>query len=76
MALYDILALFNVVDVRRIDCIKALGLPIKDFKDALLSVCAGRVDADYIASRDKKFINSASIITVKEPREILALNKP
>lgn len=74
--LHDILTLLNVVDVGKIDCIKALGLPIKDFEDALLSVCAGRADADYIASRDKEFINSASIIPVKESREILALNKP
>lgn len=70
-ALYDILTLFKVADVRKYDCMKALGSPVKDFEDALLSVCAERDDADYIASRDVDFINSSSVIPVKCPGDLL-----
>lgn len=73
-ALYDILTLFKIADVRKYDCMKALGSPVKDFEDALLSVCAEREGADYIASRDVEFINSPGGVPVKEPREILRLN--
>lgn len=73
-ALYDILTLFKIADVRKYDCMKALGSPVKDFEDALLSVCAEREGADYIASRDGEFINSPGGVPVKEPREILRLN--
>lgn len=73
-ALYDILTLFKIADVRKYDCMKALGAPVKDFEDALLSVCAEREGADYIASRDVEFINSPGGVPVKEPREILGLN--
>lgn len=70
-ALYYILTLFKVADVRKYDCMKALGSPVKDFEDALLSVCAERDDADYIASRDVDFINSSSVIPVKCPGDLL-----
>ncbi len=73
-ALYDILTLFKIADVRKYDCMKALGSPVKDFEDALLSVCAEREGADYIASRDVEFIHSPGGVPVKEPREILGLN--
>lgn len=70
-ALYDILTLFRVADVRKYDCIKALGSPVKDFEDALLSVCAEREDADYIVSRDVEFIKSVSTVPVKSPGDLL-----
>lgn len=73
-ALYDILTLFKIADVRKYDCMKALGSPVKDFEGALLSVCAEREGADYIASRDVEFISSSGGVPVKEPREILGLN--
>ena len=72
-ALYDILTLFKVADVRKYDCMKALGSPVKDFEDALLSVCAERDDADYLASRDVDFINSASVVPVKSPKDLLSI---
>lgn len=72
-ALYDILTLFKVADVRKYDCVKALSSQVKDFEDALLSVCAERDDADYIASRDMDFINSVSPVLVKSPGELLSI---
>lgn len=57
-ALYSILTLFKVADVRKLDCMKALGSPMQDFEDALLSVCAEREDVDFIASRDQEFVDS------------------
>lgn len=72
-ALYDILTLFKVADVRKYDCVKALSSQVKDFEDALLSVCAERDDANYIASRDMDFINSVSPVLVKSPGELLSI---
>lgn len=70
---YDLLTLFKVADVRKYDCVKALGSPVKDFEDALLSVCAERENAAYIATRDVDFINSANMVPVKNPRELLSI---
>ncbi|MDR3280175.1 MAG: PIN domain-containing protein [Synergistaceae bacterium] len=50
----------NVTDVGKNDLLHAMELDITDFEDALASVCAKRVNADYILTRDiKGFLSSA-----------------
>lgn len=68
LSLFDIL---EVVDVTKVDCIKAFDLPMNDFEDALLAHCAKRVKAEYIITRNvKDFINS-SVISIT-PKDFLS----
>ena len=49
----------TVEDLKAEDMESAINLDIADFEDALQSVCASRVDADYIITRNEKdFKNS------------------
>lgn len=72
-AVRSILTLFDVADVCGDDCFAALEAPMADFEDALLVVCSRRAGADYIATRDEKFIASASPVPAKKPEDILEL---
>lgn len=57
--LHKLLKIVGVLNVGHRDCLKALELPMKDYEDALLAVCAKRVNADYIVTRDiEHFRNS------------------
>ena len=50
--------LFNIlviISVDGSDCISALNLPMPDFEDAVVAVCAGRSSIDYVVSNDKLF---------------------
>ncbi len=44
---------------------------MKDFEDAVVAVCAGRVRADCIVSRDEAFVNAGCAIPVMRPAEFL-----
>ncbi len=51
-----------------------LALPMKDFEDALIAVCAKREGSDCIVSRDKDFLaSSASPVSVITPDALLDL---
>lgn len=51
---------FSVAELRESDLLKAAELPFEDYEDALQSVCAARVQADYIVTRNgKDFANSS-----------------
>jgi len=45
------------------ECAVALSLPITDFEDALVAVCAGKGKADYIITNDKDFLENTFIST-------------
>lgn len=50
---------FAVLDLREGDLLKATELPFDDYEDAIQNVCAARVRAEYIVTRNKKdFANS------------------
>ena len=50
---------FSVVELREIDLLKAAELSFSDYEDAIQSVCATRMSADYIVTRNEKdFTNS------------------
>jgi len=51
---------FQIAAVDKTDCVNALNTPINDYEDALVSVCAKKVKAELIISRNEKdFRNSA-----------------
>ncbi len=58
--LHTLTMVFSVVELREGDLLKAAELPFDDYEDAIQSVCAARVRADYIVTRNgKDFVNSS-----------------
>lgn len=50
---------YGVATVDKNDCLKALDTDLSDYEDSLLSICAVKVKATYIITRDiKHFANS------------------
>ena len=66
-----LLATYKVVSVTHEDCINAMSIPIEDFEDALVSVCAQKAGADYIISRDDKYLRDNSPVKVIAPKDYL-----
>lgn len=63
---------FSVVELRESDLLKAAELSFDDYEDAIQSVCAARMRADYIVTRNEKdFVNSA--IPTTDPAGLLKL---
>ena len=57
--LHTLTMVFSVVELREGDLLKAAKLPFDDYEDAIQSVCAARVRADYIVTRNERdFVNS------------------
>ena len=63
---------FDIVGVEPDDCMDALNLPMSDFEDALIAVCAMKINADYVVSRDEKFIKAQTVVKVITPKQLLA----
>ena len=59
-----------IADLKGSDMLKAAALPMNDFEDALQSVCAARVKADYIVTRNMKDFANSKVIAIK-PSELL-----
>jgi len=70
-ALDFLLTNYGVVTVSQEDCKTALTLHIEDFEDALVVVCAKKVNADYIITRDEKFLSAASPIKLINPANFI-----
>ncbi len=68
-ALLDVL---GVVSVGKDECTDAVESGMADFEDAVVAVCAARVKADFIVSRDKVFAKSALSVPVLTPAKFLA----
>ena len=66
-----LLTTYKIVSVTHKNCSDAMSIPIDDFEDALVSVCAKKVEADYIISRDAKFLREKSPVKVIEPKDFL-----
>ncbi len=75
-AIADVMTVLQVVAVGEEDCAKALVLPMDDFEDALLALCAKREGVDYVVSRDKAFLAAASYLPVIAPQALLAQLSP
>jgi predicted nucleic acid-binding protein len=72
-ALDFLLAHYRVVSVTHEDCAAAMSaVGIDDFEDALVAVCADKAGADYIMTRDEKFLKTASAVKAITPQDFIA----
>jgi predicted nucleic acid-binding protein len=70
-ALQGLMSLFAVLPVTGEDCEEALQLPITDYEDALLQVCASHAGVDGIVTRDTAFLNASTPVATFSPKEFL-----
>jgi len=71
-ALDFLLTNYGVVTVSQDDCKAALAYPIEDFEDSLVVVCAQKANADYIITRDEKFLRAGSPVKLITPKDFIA----
>ena len=71
----NLISVVNVISLTETDCADALALPMIDFEGAVISVCAKKVKADYIVSRDETFIKAAADIEVITPKQLISIVK-
>lgn len=62
-------SLFTVVELRKGDLLKAAELDFADYEDALQAVCAARVKANYIVTRNIKDFKNSPVPAIK-PAEL------
>ncbi len=63
--------ILDIIGIEATDCIDALNLPMKDFEDAVVAVCAKKIKADFIVTRDENFIRSSEIVKAVTPEQLL-----
>ena len=56
--LRSLLTIVTIIALDGGDCAEALDLPIRDFEDAVVTVCAKKVEVDCIVTNDKEFLNT------------------
>ena len=64
---------YKVVSITHEDCIAALSISIADFEDALVAVCAQKARANYIITRDEKFLADTSPVKTISPSDFMSL---
>ena len=57
----NLLLSFAVVGVDSQDCWRAIDLPMNDFEDALVVVCADKAALNYIVTNDKGFLSGKNL---------------
>ena len=67
----NLIKTFNVIPLTEKDCANALELPMKDFEDAIIAVCAQRYNADIIISRDIEFLRAGTAVDIITPKQLL-----
>jgi predicted nucleic acid-binding protein len=70
-AVRDLLRVFDVVPVEKHELIEAVASKITDFEDAVQAVCAAKIGAEAIATRDLKGFRAA-VVPAQTPGAILA----
>ena len=63
-------SIVSIADMKGDDLKKAAALPIPDFEDALQSVCASRLKADFIITRNLKDFKNSKVMAIK-PTELI-----
>ena len=63
-------SIFTIADMKADDLKKAAALPIDDYEDALQSVCASRMKADFIVTRNLKDFKNSKVMAIK-PSELI-----
>ena len=64
--------IFSIIELKPNDLILATDLYFNDYEDALQSVCAKRINADYIVTRNTKDFKNSPIKAIT-PEEILKI---
>lgn len=64
-------SIMDISDINKNDIFDAMKLDVKDFEDALLAVCANRIYADYIVTRDIDDFKNSTIKAIN-PQIFLA----
>ena len=59
----ELLKLLEAIEVTKGDCYAALDSLIPDFEDAVVAVCADKVNIDYIVTRDEEFLKIPNAIS-------------
>ena len=62
--------IFTISDLKSSDLMKAVKLGFYDYEDAIQSVCASRIKADYIVTRNIKYFSGSKVTAIK-PSELL-----
>lgn len=62
--------IFKITDLKADDLKKAADMDFKDYEDALQSVCAARIKANYIITRNIKDFEESKVTAIK-PSELL-----
>ena len=73
----NLLLSFAVVGVDGEDCRRAIDLPMGDFEDALVVVCAEKAVLNYIVTNDKGFLSDTdlSVPTISPANFLLSLDQ-
>lgn len=71
-AISQLLGIVDVVPADRADLTRAISLGWRDFEDAVQAVCAEKINADAIVTRDPKDFQHATL-PVHSPTDILPL---
>ena len=66
-----IMMVFDIASVSQADIRKALNLGFKDFEDALQAVCAKKIGATYLITRNTEDFREAEGIEVVDPETFL-----
>ena len=61
-AVKKILGCLQIIGVDGQDCHRAINLPMPDFEDALMVVCADKAALDYIITNDIKFLANPNLL--------------
>ena len=69
--LQKLLLILDIIGIDPIDCIDALSLPMNDFEDAMVAVCAKKIKADFIVTRDKRFIKEKTSVKTVTPEQLI-----
>ncbi|MCL2755304.1 MAG: PIN domain-containing protein [Oscillospiraceae bacterium] len=64
--LKNLVRILNIIGIEPVDCITAFDKPMSDLEDALIDECAHRINADYIVSRDEKFVKAQTEVELKK----------
>lgn len=69
--LQKMLLILDIISIDPTDCVDAFALPMADFEDAILAVCAKKIKADFIVTRDERFIKEKTEVKTVMPEQLL-----
>lgn len=69
----NLLLSFSIVSVTGEDCREAIDLPMEDFEDALVVVCAEKAALNFIVTNDRSFLGSVYLsVPAISPNDFLS----